>query len=311
MAPGGFSTAVLDRNTDPSHEVSIHGVTLPASMGGYDVRIPNWRSDSRVADIQFLDVTMLASEMGIPPEEIPASHPDKGSFITTPLFPDQETKFDLIFCGGTVVRNHSQSFQSYRKKGGSEATRLLASQLVIAMNRIRNGGTMVVVLHRADTWANLELFHRFSKFSDADKMKLFKPARAHARKGSFYLVVRAVDPESMDAVEAVAGWRRAWRAASMLLSADVGQEAGGEKDGDGDEEFGMVNPPSPSMGDDEAGACGVFNKTESGDLDTSSEVVEAVLAEFGKQLVRLTRPVFKIQAKALRKAPWADKDKVG
>lgn len=44
---------------------------------------------------------------------------------------------------------------------------------------------MVVVLHRADTWLNAELFYRFSKFCDASKMRLFKPRKAHARKGSF------------------------------------------------------------------------------------------------------------------------------
>lgn len=99
MAPGGFSTAVLNHNTH--HDVSIHGVTLPVSMGAYEVRIPNWRSDPRIANIQFLDVTMLASEMSITsPDEIPASHSDKASFITTPLFSSSDNpsrKFDIVF----------------------------------------------------------------------------------------------------------------------------------------------------------------------------------------------------------------------
>ncbi|KAM7198964.1 hypothetical protein V8F33_004701 [Rhypophila sp. PSN 637] len=269
MAPGGFSTTVLSQN--PNHDVSIYGVTLPVSMGGYEVRIPNWESDPRIEDIRFLDVTMLASEVGITPDKIPALHPDKNSFITTPLFSDQQ-KFDIIFCGGTVVRNHTQSpsYQSYRQ--GSEGTRLLTSQLVIAMSRIRPGGTMVIVLHRADAWMNVALFYRFSKFSDVSKMRLFKPARAHARKGSFYLVVCGVDPEKMEAQQSVDEWRRRWMFASML-SMDTHQDLVGGDEDDADEQL--------------------------------SWNAEAVLEDFGPQLIQLTRPVFKIQAEALRTAPWA------
>ncbi|KAM7211372.1 hypothetical protein V8F06_013252 [Rhypophila decipiens] len=269
MAPGGFSTAVLTHN--PNHDVFIHGVTLPVSMGGYQVRIPNWRSDPRVVDIRFHDVTMLASEVGITPDQIPASHPDKDSFITTTLFSDQQ-KFDIIFCGGTVVRNHTQtqSYQSYRR--GTESTRLLTSQLVMAMNRIRPGGTMVIVLHRADAWTTVALFYRFSKFSDVSKMRLFKSNKAHARKGSFYLVVSGVDPETMEAQKSVDEWRRQWMSASML-NTDTPHDSVGGDEGDADEE--------------------------------ASRNAEAVLEEFGPQLIQLTRPVFKIQAEALRKAPWA------
>ena len=197
LAPGGFSTAVLRHN--PRHDVSLYGITLPIKMGGYEVRIPNWNTDPRIADIKFLDITMLSGEMGLSYSDIPASHPDKNNFIAERPFPDKQ--FDLIFCGGTVVRNHAQTRSEYRNH--HEGTRLLTSQLVLALERIRPGGTMVVVLHRADTWANVALFHLFSKFSNVGKMQLFKPKRAHARKGSFYMVVRGVQPRDMAAVEAV------------------------------------------------------------------------------------------------------------
>ncbi|KAM7208562.1 hypothetical protein V8F20_001243 [Naviculisporaceae sp. PSN 640] len=285
MAPGGFSTAVLDRSSND--DVSIHGVTLPESLGGHPVRIPNW--DKRIADIQFLDVTMLASEMGITSaDEIPALHPDKKSFILQPLFADRGPKFDMIFCGGAVVRNHTEheTFQSYR--GGSERTRLLTAQLVIAMNYIREGGTIVALLHNADTWRSATLFHTFSKFSDARKMKLFKPREAHARKGSFYLVVRGIDPANVAVKKAVKGWKEEWKIASALTGTDFVTH--NHQSGDGGDPSNIASESSAS----------VQSKDDAKDV----EAAKALLEVFGGRLVQLTRAVFEIQAEALQTAPW-------
>lgn len=234
------------------------------------MRIPDWKTDPRVVEIKFLDITMLSGEMGLSDSDIPDSHPDKENFITERPFYGKE--FDLVFCGGTVVRNHAQTRSGYRNH--REGTRLLTSQLVLALERIRPGGTMVVVMHRADTWANVALLHLFGKFSDGGRMQLFKPKRAHARKGSFYAVVRGVQPRTVEAVGAVERWKGLWRGA-MLLTGDYAGTVG-----------------------DGVGSVG-------------AEVVESVLADFGERLVKLVRPVFKIQAEALRAAPWVDKTAMG
>jgi hypothetical protein len=263
MAPGGFTTAALNHN----RRVSVHGISLPVSMGGYEVRIPRWKMDPRIAAIRFLDITMLASEMGVNIDtEISASHPDAGRFLAERPFEGEQ--FDLIFCGGTVVRNHARS--GYRE--GCERIRLLTSQLVLALGRIRPGGTLVVVMHRADAWTSVCLLHLFSKFAE---IQLFKPARAHAKKSSFYIVARNVQPQALEAVKTVERWKEQWKEAT--LGNGVVAEVGGDSE-------------------------------EVSDADESGGTVESLLAEFGERFVGLTKPVFKIQARALRTAPWANTD---
>ncbi|KAK3899073.1 hypothetical protein C8A05DRAFT_46772 [Staphylotrichum tortipilum] len=236
LAPGGFSTTALALNPT----ATLHGLTLPSSLGGYDVRIPRWRTHPRIAAIHFLDVTMLTSEMDLS-FPIPDTHPDAGRFITTNPLP-----------------------------------RLLR-QLVLAMGRIKEGGTLVVVMHRADAWGTARVVETIRGFSE--RVQLFKPARAHARKGSFYLVARGVMPG--EAGEAVEWWRELWRMATFGRGVGEGRE-GDQGVGDGDD----------------GGAEGEY---EEGDD------AKALLEAFGEELVRLTAPVFKIQAQALRTAPYVGK----
>ncbi|KAF7554534.1 hypothetical protein G7Z17_g2839 [Cylindrodendrum hubeiense] len=252
MAPGGFTTTALNH---PSNR-HVRGISLPVEMGGYEVRIPNWERDNRIS-IKFLDITMLAAEMGVDIEtEIPATHPDAGRFSPERPFEDEE--FDVIFCGGAVVRNHK--FAEYRQ--GHEKIRLETSQLVLALQRIRKGATLVLVLHRADASRSVDVIHRFSGFA---KIQLFKPPRAHARKSSFYMVARNVQPQKTEAKQAIEDWKRQWRDAT--LTTEPRQHP-----------YQLFDP--------------------------SPEHTELVLREFGETLVQLSRPIFRIQANALHKAPW-------
>ncbi len=268
LAPGGFTTAALTHNP----RVKVHGITLPVELGGYEVRIPRWQTDPRIAAIRFLDVTMLAGEMGVDIDDdgaavVPATHPDAGRFIAERPFAGEQ--FDLVFCGGTVVRNHPRA--AYRCRAGCESVRLLTSQLALGLGRLRPGGTLVLVMHRADAWDSVGLLRLFSGLAD---VVLFKPARAHARKSSFYMVARNVRAGAPEAVEAVEEWKRQWREATF---GEGGVE--GEEVDEGSEEVVVA--------------------------DESGSAAESLLAEFGEQLVKLARPVIKIQAKALRTAPWA------
>ncbi|KAF2135091.1 uncharacterized protein K452DRAFT_239995, partial [Aplosporella prunicola CBS 121167] len=68
---------------------------------------------------------------------------------------------DLAICDGQVLRNHPR--QSYREQ--VEASRLILSQLVFSLQRIKPRGTIVILLHKLDSWDNLELLYTFSKFA--------------------------------------------------------------------------------------------------------------------------------------------------
>jgi 23S rRNA U2552 (ribose-2'-O)-methylase RlmE/FtsJ len=204
MAPGGFTASVLKRN----RSANVCGISLPLSQGGHKILLPNWQARPRL-QVCFLDVTMLAAEMGV--NDIPAEHPDVANFLL--LRPFDGKIFDLIFCDGQVLRNHVRA--EYRE--GHEATRLLTSQLVLALQRIRVNGKIVALLHKVDSWNTVALLHTLSKFS---KLRLFKPVKKHAIRSSFYVVAEEVQLQSESALQAVATWKKEWYVATFGSDAE-------------------------------------------------------------------------------------------
>jgi 23S rRNA U2552 (ribose-2'-O)-methylase RlmE/FtsJ len=207
MAPGGFATSVLDVNND----ATIRGLSLPISQGGHDMLLPNWKNDSRI-QVHFLDITMLAAEMDF--ANIPDEHPDAANFLSDRPFYGE--RFDLIFCDGQVLRAHHRT--EYREK--REAWQLLTSQLVLAMQRIKKDGKIVVLLHKLDAWNTISLLHTLSKFSS---LQLFKPTKKHAIRSSFYVVAGQMQPESACFQAAVASWKNEWRIATFGSDAEYDQ----------------------------------------------------------------------------------------
>ncbi|OBT64110.1 hypothetical protein VE03_06249 [Pseudogymnoascus sp. 23342-1-I1] len=190
MAPGGYTASALKHNPG----ATAFGISLPPQQGGHKVLLPRHRSTMRL-----LDVTMLAKEYGV--EEIPIAHPDRTSFLDERPFLDQT--FQLIFCDGQVLRTHERA--EYREN--HEARRLTVSQLILALQRIRAGGTIVVLLHKIEKWETFELLYRFSQFSS---VQVFKPAKKHAKRSSSYLVASGVQPDTDAAKLLVEEWKQAW-----------------------------------------------------------------------------------------------------
>jgi 23S rRNA U2552 (ribose-2'-O)-methylase RlmE/FtsJ len=200
MAPGGFSQFLLKLNPT----AHICGISLPVSKGGHKLFLDI--EDSRVT-VNFMDITFLCAEMQDSANAaIPSDHPDASNFIETR--PYLSEVFDLVICDGQVLRTHKRA--EYREP--VEATRLLVSQLVLGLQRIRAGGTMVVLLHKLEMWSNLQLLYMFSKFSE---VQLFKPAKSHAIRSSFYLIAKGVQPHNPHAVKAISTWKRAWLATTF------------------------------------------------------------------------------------------------
>jgi hypothetical protein len=97
MAPGGFTSAVLKRHP----KAAVRGITLSSETGGLEVMLPKWQLSKRV-QIEYLDVTMLADEMGTPATSISTTHADLSNFSSHRPFLDED--FDLIFCGAAALR---------------------------------------------------------------------------------------------------------------------------------------------------------------------------------------------------------------
>ena len=190
MAPGGYTASALKYN--PTATAS--GITLPHSKGGHTVLLKSNRSR-----VKFLDITMLASEFGV--DEVPVTHPEHASFINER--PYHGETFHLVFCDGQVLRTHQRA--EFREQ--QEALRLTVSQLILALQRIRPNGTLVMLLHKIEAWDTTELLYKLSRFSS---IQLFKPMRGHAIRSSFYLVAKNVQPNCDAAKEITKVWKQAW-----------------------------------------------------------------------------------------------------
>ncbi|KAK8095132.1 uncharacterized protein PG998_014356 [Apiospora kogelbergensis] len=201
MAPGGFTSAFLRRHPTGT----VRGISLPPEAGGLRIMIPRWQSDRRIQLI-FLDVTLLADEMGVPAATISPAHADSANFSSQRPFLDEQ--FHIIFCGAAVQRTHSRA--AYRDS--CERLRLTTSQLVVALQRICDGGSLVVLLHKPEAWENIELIRTFTQFSN---VYLFKPQRKHAIRSSFYMVATKVRPRHADALLALSTWKASWQAATF------------------------------------------------------------------------------------------------
>lgn len=197
MAPGGFSSVARGANPG-AHTLAF---TLPHVLGGHRVELPVHRD----VDVKYVDMNLLAADMGV--ENIPQVHEEAANFLPR-MLPEGERIFDLAICGGAMLRTHERA--SYREQ--NEAVRLSATQLAMGMEHLREGGTMIVLLHKVEATRTVRLMHQFSTFS---KVRLFKPSKAHNTRSSFYMVASGVQVLQPKAIAAVGGWKKIWQAATF------------------------------------------------------------------------------------------------
>jgi hypothetical protein len=84
---------------------------------------------------------------------IPKDHPEHSKF--SPLRPFVSHKFDLVLLDGIVLRTHERA--TYRQE--LEPLRLSTAQLVLGMQRVIQGGTIVMLMHKVDTWASVAVIY--------------------------------------------------------------------------------------------------------------------------------------------------------
>ncbi|KAK6856565.1 hypothetical protein PG995_006752 [Apiospora arundinis] len=288
-APGGFLNTAMRINPG----CRAVGFSLHPDEGGYS----NLLSPFRKRCMQWLDTTMLTADMGV--TEIPADHPDAAKFLPRQI--DEDDQFDLVLCDGHVLRtqdrssgpggslyqndnsysngatdkvngndNHSNHTKHYREL--YENYRLKYVQLALGLEHLKPGGTMVVLLHKVEMWNTLCVVRHLARFSR--KVQLHKPHVSHTTRSSFYMVATGVDSTHPDAIAAVAN----------------GVTGGGEAGVKEQEE----NEESKSS----------FEEKVAEALREGEPSVEDMIEEFGPELVRQARDVWKVQADALERAPY-------
>lgn len=196
VAPGAFVLLA----TEYHPRLEARAFTLPPDIGGHKVLL----SRNSKIEVELLDITMLAEDMGV--ESIPPGHPDFNNFLPRRFQPHDV--FDLIICDGQVLRTHDRP--AYRDK--REPLRLGMTQLVIGLEHIRPGGTMLVLLHKIELWTNVLLLRTFSRFSS---VQVYKPKAGHAKRSSFYMVASNIQLQHEDAIQVVQRWKRLWRSATF------------------------------------------------------------------------------------------------
>ncbi|EEP81605.1 predicted protein [Uncinocarpus reesii 1704] len=209
MAPGGFSATTLKYNKYSR----IYGLSLPEEEGGHQIFLQNWRNDPRVQILQ-MDITMLSTEFGSP-DLLPPDNALASRFSDCRPFDGLEA--DLVFCDGQVLRTHERAIGSK-----FEATRLMTAQLILALQRIKNGGTIVVLLHRANSPRIVELLYIFSQFAEID---LFKPTSSHATRSSFYLIAKNVDPTNSGFCRMLENLKSSWKRKTLQAFNDEPQDS--------------------------------------------------------------------------------------
>ena len=249
MAPGGYTASVLVH----SPHANVSAITLPEAQGGKKIMV---RHDH--VKVLEADITMFATEFGF--SDIPADHTEASKFIhERPWRIPDDKAFNLIFCDGHISR--TQDVPSYRQP--TEQSRLTNSQLILAMQRISRGGTLVMRLHGADVLRNVKLLNLFNNIA---KIKLFKPLRIHAKKTSFYLIAKDVKPDSLNNIHALKEWKQEWKNATF-----------------------------PALADD-----GISTHDDAKDAAERSEEASKLMETFGERLVELGEPIWEIQKKALK-----------
>ncbi|KID83188.1 FtsJ-like methyltransferase family protein [Metarhizium guizhouense ARSEF 977] len=166
-----------------------------------------------------LDINTLAGDMGF--SDLPESSTGSTKFTTDRLLDQHKFwapglqsahlpgcsslhKFHVAICGCQVTRACQEKEQLGERNG---PRRLLLAQLVIAMEQLENGGTLIAVLHKPESFHTAQILHMFSGFSH---LVLFKPQKVHAKRSSFYMVARRVQSRSDQASEAVRLWKKEW-----------------------------------------------------------------------------------------------------
>ncbi|EXJ89652.1 hypothetical protein A1O3_02719 [Capronia epimyces CBS 606.96] len=287
-APGGFIATALRCNPT----AKVRGISLPKTLGGHPLLVPHGKADPRVA-VWFCDITMLGSKFGLDPCQVHEFEPDStttgigvgasattetGTTSTAPTSTSTPTSklelstnrpylgqsFDLVFCDGQVLRTHAPYRDERRER--VEARRLACSQMILALQRIRDQGTLIMLLHKVESWHTLQTLYAFSTFST---VRLYKPTKFHTTRSSFYLIATDVRPTCPAAKSALATWRALWKDATININPHAAHT---HEDSDSDSEL--------------------------------SARVNGVLERFGPTVIQLAEPIWCLQRDALSKKSW-------
>jgi hypothetical protein len=177
-------------------ELNRHAFATAYSLlvedGGDEILLPGHHN----VKVKLLDITMLAVDLGL--DNILKVRPDRNNFLQKE-FADGRV-LDIVFCDGQVLWNHKRA--AYRER--REAQRLNVMQLALGLKHVKPGGTIIILRHKREAVDTVELLCQFNRFSS---VPLFKPAKCHAKRLSFYMVASNIQTEHPEMITAIQSWK--------------------------------------------------------------------------------------------------------
>ncbi|KAI1809909.1 hypothetical protein GGS20DRAFT_580301 [Poronia punctata] len=197
-APGVFLSEARNHNQG----ASIRGFSLCLHDGGHRFSVKSLQKT-----IEHLDINLLAADMGATATTTNMNHPEAGLFLPRKL--DDDETFDMVLCDGQVLRTHPRA--EYRER--REAARLTMTQLALGLGHMREGGRMLLVMHKFEAWNSVKLLYLFRKFAH---VVVLKPKTGHALRNSYYLLITNIRPQHPEARRAVQMWKDLWNAVTFV-----------------------------------------------------------------------------------------------
>ncbi|KAJ7264945.1 hypothetical protein B0H12DRAFT_1230580 [Mycena haematopus] len=169
--PGGFDSYILAKNSSAQGL----GISSEVENGGHRFLLED-RHRSRFK-IYYADLTYY--RLG----PLPASvAPEHKALHSLPF--DTVKRFDIVLLDGHQLRK----LPSARP---GDWDRLLVSQIIIGLQAVKKGGTLVIKLVDADQINTAKLLHMFDILSVS--LETFKPRSMHATRGTFYAIAKGVN----------------------------------------------------------------------------------------------------------------------
>ncbi|KAI0699636.1 hypothetical protein C8T65DRAFT_613505 [Cerioporus squamosus] len=259
-APGGFSSYVLQ--SVPSARGI--GISLPERMGGHALLLEQYlrrRYTHIQRDILEYDLSPAVSPIDL------SNRPRKR------LRDDFIGHFPLVILDGHALRTYqhpsiatlSADADVLKAAHGAYRDRLLITQIIIALESVSRGGTIVTRLSHIECFPASQLLFLLDSISD--ELVLHKPQTMHASRGTSYVIAKGVFRS-----EEQAGKRGLYLQALRALWSEMQQG-------------GPFN--------------GVGRMLVEGDLDFVADA-EAILDEYVDRLVELGRQTWATQVAGLR-----------
>ncbi|CAE6473951.1 unnamed protein product [Rhizoctonia solani] len=188
-APGGFAQYLLQKNKR-AHGI---GISLPCSQGGYGFGVTDWGYLARYK-LHWVDLTSFDLAPSIP-KPISSSH-------SYPPLPFKSSSRDLVVCDAQWVFNPDNLNRSWNW------TRLIISQLLIALRAVSPGGSILIRLSCVERTLTGRILLALCRISDL--VRTVKSTQFQTIRSYFYVLAQRVHPQSDECKSLISALEQLW-----------------------------------------------------------------------------------------------------